>query len=127
MKTHQLLGPLHLGHLVLIPLLEGQGLELGLAVEVGQQVTPLLLLELQVLMKVRNKQTIGDPVVEEALTDAPGLEDEILYPGMFNTTMKKKRQTKTISLQNFQIQMLMRCKRIMKWELLKMQMRTDLS
>ena len=32
LKTHQLLGPLHLGHLVLIPLLEGQ----GLAIEVGQ-------------------------------------------------------------------------------------------
>ena len=37
---------------------------------------------------------IGDPVVEEALPDAPGLEDEILYPGYVQHNNEEEKADK---------------------------------
>ena len=46
---------------------------------------------------------------------------------MYNKIIGNIQQMKTTYLQNFQILMKMKGKRIMTWELLRMQMRTDLS
>ena len=37
---------------------------------------------------------MGDPVVEEALPDAPGLEDEILYPGYVQHNNEEEKTDK---------------------------------